>query len=86
MRSAVAGLLRITSLFKDRCLSCAMNTLLNIGQRRRFAQAALKLWGSLEQRRDLGTYPTFISSNAEIAACRTSTKDTKPLERRRWQS
>jgi hypothetical protein len=58
-----------------------MNTLVNISQGRRFAQAALNLCGSLEQRRDLGTCPTFISSNAEIAACRTSTRRTKQHER-----
>jgi hypothetical protein len=57
-----------------------MNTPLNISQGRRFAQAALKSCGSLEQRLDLGTCPTFISSNAEIAACRTSMKHTKSLE------
>jgi hypothetical protein len=75
-----AGPLRITSSFKDRSLLCAMNTPLNISQGRRFAQAALKSCGSLEQRLDLGTCPTFISSNAEIAACRTSMKHTKSLE------
>jgi hypothetical protein len=64
--------LRATLRFKDRFLPCPTNTLLNTRQRRRFAQAALKLCGSLEQRRDLGTCPTFIPLNAELVACRTS--------------
>jgi hypothetical protein len=42
-----------------------MNTLVKIRQDRRFAQAALKLCGSLEQRCDLGTCPTFIPLNVE---------------------
>jgi hypothetical protein len=46
---------------KDRSLSCATNTLVNPCQGRRFAQAALKSCGSLEQPRDLGTCPTFMS-------------------------
>src|SRR5215469_11049088 len=71
--SAAAGLLRTTLRFKDRFLPCATNTLVNTRQGRRFAQAALRLCGSLEQRRDLGTCPTFISLNAELVACRTST-------------
>jgi hypothetical protein len=50
-------------------------------QGRRFAQAALKLCGSLEQRCDLGACPTFISLNVELVACRTSTRRTKQHER-----
>jgi hypothetical protein len=57
-------------------LPCATNTLLNSCQGRRFAQAALKLCGSLEQRRDLGTCPTFTSLNAELVACHTSSQRT----------
>ena len=49
-----------------------MNFLLGMRQRRRRAQAALKLCGSLEQRRDLGTCPAFIPLNAEFVVCRTS--------------
>src|SRR5215469_787980 len=79
--SAAAGLLRTTLRFKDRFLPCATNTLVNTRQGRRFAQAALKLCGSLEQRRDLGACPTFISLNVELVACRTSTKRTKQHER-----
>ena len=45
-------------------------------QDRRRAPAAVKLCYSLEQRRDLGSYPTFIPLNiplnAELAACRAS--------------
>jgi hypothetical protein len=41
-------------------------------EQERSAQAALKLCGSLEQRRGLGTCPTFIPLNAEPVACRTS--------------
>jgi hypothetical protein len=65
MRSA--GLLRTTLRFKDRFLPCATNTLVNTRQGRRFAQAALKLCGSLEQRCDLGTCnpPTLFR---EVAA------------------
>ena len=48
------------------------NTRLNTRHRRRLAQAALKLCGSREQRRDLGTCPTFLPLNAELVACRTS--------------
>jgi hypothetical protein len=67
---------RATLRLKDRFLTCATNTLLNPCQGRRFAQAALKLCGSLEQRRDLGTCPTFTSLTAELVACRTSRQRT----------
>ena len=67
---------RATLRLKDRFLTCATNTLLNPCQGRRFAQAALKLCGSLEQRRDLGTCPTFMSLTAELVACRTSRQRT----------
>jgi hypothetical protein len=59
---------RATLRFKDRFLPTR--------QRRRFAQAALELCGSLEQRRDLGTCPTFIPLNAELVACCTSRQRT----------
>jgi hypothetical protein len=78
----VLPLLRTTSRFKDHFLPCATNTLVKVRQGRRFAQAALKLCGSLEQRRDLGTYPTFMSLNVELVACRTSTTLTRQHERR----
>jgi hypothetical protein len=52
-------------------LLCATTLLLNTCQGRRRAHAALKPWGLLEQRRDLGTCPTFIPLNAEFVACRT---------------
>ena len=58
--------------FKDRFLPCATNTLVNTRLGRPFAQAARSLCDSLEQRRDLGTCPTFISLTAELVACRTS--------------
>ena len=63
----------VTLRFKDRFLPCTTNTLVNSRQGRRVAQAALNLCRSLEQRRDLGICPTFISLNAELVACRTST-------------
>src|SRR5215469_17892136 len=72
-RAAAAGLLRTTLRFKNRFLSCVTNRLVNTRAGRRIAQAALNLCGSLEQRRDLGTCPTFISLNAKLVACRTST-------------
>jgi hypothetical protein len=62
---------RATLRLKDRSLPCATNTLLNLCQGRRFAQAALELCGALEQRRDLGTCPTFMSLTAELVAYRT---------------
>jgi hypothetical protein len=50
---------------------CAMNT-----QEHRRAHAAFELCYSLEQRRDLGSHPTFIALNiplnAELVACRAS--------------
>src|SRR5215472_19288597 len=55
-------------------LSCVTNTLLNTRPGRCIAQAALNLCRSLEQRRDLGTCPTFISLSAELVGCRTSTR------------
>jgi hypothetical protein len=71
-----------TDSFKDRFLPCATNTLVKIRQGRRFAQAALKLCGSLERHRDLTTYPTFISLNVESVACSTSKTRTRQHERR----
>ena len=72
--AAAAGLLRIALRFKNRFLSCVTNRLgKNTRAGRRNARAALNLCGSLEQRRDLGTCPTFISLNAKLVACRTST-------------
>jgi hypothetical protein len=68
--------------FRDRFLPCATNTLVKIHQGRRFAQAALKLCGSLEQRRDLENCPTFMSSNAELVACCTSMRRTRQDDRR----
>jgi hypothetical protein len=74
--------LRATSWLKDRFLPCATNTLLNPCQsRRRFAQAALKSCGSLEQRHDLGTCPTFMSLTAELVACRTSRQQRTSRQR-----
>ena len=66
--SGVGGHLR----FKDHCLPCAMNILVNTRQGRRVAQAALKLCRSFE-RRDLRTFISVISLNAELVSCRTST-------------
>jgi hypothetical protein len=68
--------LRATLRLKDRSLSCATNALLNTCKGHRFAQAALKSCGSLEQPRDLGTCPTFMSLTAELVACRTSRQRT----------
>jgi hypothetical protein len=56
--------LRAILRFKDRFLLCATNNLVST-RRRRVAQAARKLCGSFEQRRDLGNCPTFTSLNAE---------------------
>src|SRR5262249_10315367 len=67
-------------------LSCVTNTLLNTRPGRCIAQAALNLCRSLEQRRDLGTCPTFISLSAELVGCRTSTRRAKQHERRRVRS
>jgi hypothetical protein len=50
----------------------ATHTLINTRQGRCFAQAAVKLCGLLEQRRDLGTCPTLTSLNAALVACRAS--------------
>src|ERR1700757_4851810 len=55
------------SRLKDPCTNAPVNA----RQGRRFAQTALKQCGSLEQRRDLATCPTFIPLNAELVACRT---------------
>jgi hypothetical protein len=57
---------------KDRCPPCATNILVNTRQGRRVAQAALELCRSLE-RRDLRTFISIISLNAELVACRRST-------------
>jgi hypothetical protein len=56
---------------KDRFLPCTTNTLVKPRHGPRFAQAALKLCGTLEQHRDLGTCPMFMSLNAELVACCT---------------
>ena len=58
---------------RRRFLPCATNTLVNTRQGRRIAQAALNLCRWLEQHHDLGTCLTFISLNAKLVACRTST-------------
>ena|SRR5262252_3594524 len=72
---------------RGRFLPCATNTPVNTRQGRRIAQAALNLCGSLEQPRDLGTCPTFISLNAELVACRTSTPwKLRQHKRRFWRS
>ena len=55
-------------------LPCVTDPLVNTRPGRRIAQAALKSCRSLEQRRDLGTCPTFISLSAELVGCRTSTR------------
>jgi hypothetical protein len=57
---------------KDRCPPCATNILVNTRQGRRVAQAALELCRSPE-RRDLRTFISIISLNAELVACRRST-------------
>ena len=61
-RSALVATLRLRTAL----LLCATNT-----QSRR-AQAALKLCGSLEQRRDLATCPAFTPLNVDLVTCRTS--------------
>ena len=66
-------------------LPCVTDPLVNTRPGRRIAQAALKSCGSFEQRRDLGTCPTFIPLNVELVACRTSTRPTKQHERRCWR-
>jgi hypothetical protein len=68
--------LRATLRVRTACLPCVTSTLLNTRQRCRFAQAALKSCGSLEQRRDSGTCPTFISLNAKLVACQKSRQRT----------
>src|SRR6516162_9439836 len=74
---SATGALELPPLcLRDTCgqgplLPCGTITLVNTRQGRRFAQAARKLCGSLEQRRGLGTCPTFIPLNAELVACRT---------------
>jgi hypothetical protein len=55
-------------LFKDRCPPCPTNT---PRQNRHLAQAALELCGSPEHR-DLVTFISSMSLNAELVACRTS--------------
>src|SRR6516164_11117455 len=65
------------------CLSCATNILLNTHQGRRVAQAALELCHSLE-RRDLRTFISIMSLNAELAACRTPTPWKSRQHKRRW--
>ena len=60
--------------FKAAFLLCATNI-----QDRRRAQAALKLYGSLEQCRDLGTCPTRF----ECRACGVSYIEAGPLAQRR---
>jgi hypothetical protein len=63
----------------------ATNILVNTGQGRRVAQAALELCGSPE-RRDLGTFISIISLNAELVACRTSTPWKSRQHKRRFGS
>ena len=58
--------------FKDRCPPCATNILVNTRQGRRVAQAALELCRSPE-RRDLRTFISILSLNAELVGCRRST-------------
>ena len=60
-----------------------MNTQIKTRQGRRVAQAALRSCGSFEQRRDLRNYPTFISLNAELVACRTSRQRELASSKRR---
>ena len=59
---------------------CKTSTLVNTCHGRRFAQAALKPCGSLEERRDLAICPTFMFLNAEPAACGTSRQLEKLVE------
>ena len=59
-------------------LPCVTDPLVNARPGRRIAQAALKSCGSFEQRRDLGTCPTFISLSAELVWCRTSRQRPLP--------
>jgi hypothetical protein len=63
---------RPTLRFKDRFLPCATNILVITRQGRRVAQAVLELCGSSE-RRDLVTFISSMSLNAERVASRTST-------------
>src|SRR3974377_1355940 len=74
---------RGTFRFKDRCLPCATNILVITHQGRRVAQVALELWRSLE-RRDLRTFISITSLNAELVACRTSTPWKSRQHKRRF--
>jgi hypothetical protein len=67
---------------KDRLCQCAMNILLITRQGRRVAQAALELCRSLE-RRDLVTFISSMSLNAERMACRTPAP-WKSRQHKRW--
>jgi len=69
--AAAALLLRHIAAQGPPCLWATKN-LINTRQGRYFAQAAVRLCGSLDQRRDSGTCPTLTSLNAELVACRTS--------------
>ena len=69
--------------FKDRFLRCATNILVNTRQGRRVAQAALELCRLLE-RRDLVTFISSMSLNAELVACRTSTSWKSRQHKRRF--
>jgi len=65
-------------------LPCVTTTLVETRQGCRFAQAALKLCVSLEQRRDLETCPTFMSLNAALVACCTSMRRTRQHDCGSW--
>ena len=71
---------------RGRFLSCPTNSLINARQHGRIAQPAVISCGSLGYR-DLATCPTFISLNAELVACRTSTPwKLRQHKRRFWRS
>jgi hypothetical protein len=63
--------------------ACATNILVSTRQRRRVAQAALELCGSVE-RRDLVTFISIMSLNAELVAYRTSTPWKSRQHKRRF--
>src|SRR6516164_2895122 len=65
------------------CLTCATNILLNTRHGRRVAQAALELCRSLE-RRDLRTFISIMSLNADLVACRTPMPWKSKQHKRRW--
>src|SRR6516162_412218 len=82
--TVAAGLLRTHCGSRSGFLPCVTYPLVNTRAGRRFAQAALKSCGSVGYR-DQATCPTFISLNAELVGCRTSTRPTKQHERRCWR-